>query len=348
MLKYRHGELMLSIEKLQIDNEKLNVRPWNFEEDVERVSKLLEIVFEEELESKGLEAKAIFDEYKSISPLLKIMSLFNKNYKHALDGFIVENLKREIIASVNIGYGIYHWEIAMVATHPDYRRKGLARKLVTKAINHAKELGAKICVLEVKDINEPAYKLYQSLGFIHYDSISRYKLEHDKLSEVVSIEIPEGYEIKELERNKKTREERYQLDLRHTPKKTQEFHPIDKKRYHKPLLIRIIRLFVKFFIKMKHTHWIVHHNDILVSSLNVTLAHKEGTLNRIELMLDPEYRAILTKPLLNYALNFVKENSILQVNTIVELRASDEIFKSVCEESNFKILETMHLLGLKL
>ena len=339
---------MSDLEKFQVDDEALTLRSWDFEEDVEQVSKLLEQVFEKELESKGLKMKNFFDEYKSLLPFLKIMGLFNKNYKHALDGFIVENSEGEIIASVNIGYGIYHWEIAMVATHPEYRRKGLARKLVTKAIDHAKELGAKICVLEVKDINEPAYNLYRSLGFVHYDSVSRYKLEHERLFEIVPLKIPEEFEVRELKRNKKTREERYQLDLKSTPKETQEFHPISKKKYHKPLLIRLIRPIVKLFIKMKIDHWIIYHENTLVGSLQVTLARKEGTPHRIELMIDPEYREILTKFLLNHALNFVKNNSSLKVNTIVELRTSDEILKTVCEDYNFTVIETMHLLGLKL
>jgi len=348
MIEYFHGENMLNLEKFLIDDEELTMKLWDFKEDVEKVSKLLEMVFEEELESKGMEVKAIFDEYKSIFPFLKIMGIFNKNYKHTLDGFVIENSKNEIIASVTIGYGIYHWEIAMVATHPNYRRKGLARKLVTKAIDHAKELGAKLCVLEVKDINEPAYNLYKSLGFVHFDSISRYKLEPTNLSKIIPIEIPEGFEMRELERNKKTREERYQLDLKSTPQETQEFHPVSRKRYHKPLLIRIIRPFVKLFIKMKVDRWIVYYDNILVSSLHVVLAHKEGSLHRIEIMLDPEYRTILSQPLLNYALNFVKENSALQANTIVELRTSDEKLKTACEEYGFELIEKMHLLGLKI
>jgi ribosomal protein S18 acetylase RimI-like enzyme len=92
---------------------------------------------------------------------MKFTGIFSKNFKHTLDGYVFENEDREIVASVNIGYGIFHWEVAMVATHPDYRRRGLARQLVTAAINHAKELGAKLIVLEVLDINEPAYKLYR-------------------------------------------------------------------------------------------------------------------------------------------------------------------------------------------
>ena len=159
--------------KIGLENSELKMREWDFEEDQEDVIKLLDIVFEKELESKGLNVKAIFDEFKSIRPLMNFLGIFSKNYRHGFDGFVFENEDGEIVASVNIGYSLYYWEVAMVATHPDYRRRGLARQLVTTAINHAKELGAQLCVLEVLEENEPVYKLYRSLGFVHYDSITR-------------------------------------------------------------------------------------------------------------------------------------------------------------------------------
>ncbi|MHA1200026.1 MAG: GNAT family N-acetyltransferase [Candidatus Heimdallarchaeaceae archaeon] len=262
-------------EKLEINGEELTLRTWNFEEDHENVSELLGLVFEEELESKGLEMKNVFDEYKSFLPFFKIMGLFNKNFKHTLDGFVIENSEGRIIASVNLSYSIYYWEISMVATHPDYRRKGLARKLVTLAVRHAKELGAKLCVLEVKEINKPAYNLYRSLQFIHYDSVSRYKLEHEKLSSIVPIILPKEYDFRELERNKKTNQSRYELDIRSTPEETLLFQPISKKKYHKSLLIKLIRPIVKLLIKMKISQWTIHHEDILIGTLQVNLARKE-------------------------------------------------------------------------
>ena len=166
-------ESVIMSTKIGLENSELKMREWDFEEDQEDVIKLLDIVFEKELESKGLNVKAIFDEFKSIRPLMNFLGIFSKNYRHGFDGFVFENEDGEIVASVNIGYSLYYWEVAMVATHPDYRRRGLARQLVTTAINHAKELGAQLCVLEVLEENEPAYKLYRSLGFVHYDSITR-------------------------------------------------------------------------------------------------------------------------------------------------------------------------------
>ncbi|MHA1200025.1 MAG: hypothetical protein ACTSQF_11910 [Candidatus Heimdallarchaeaceae archaeon] len=65
-------------------------------------------------------------------------------------------------------------------------------------------------------------------------------------------------------------------------------------------------------------------------------------------MLDPKHREVLTKPLLTYGLIYVKNNFTFEQNTIVELRTSDEEQEAVCLDYDFTIIETMHLLGLKL
>ncbi len=324
------------------------MRSWDFKEDREDVSKLLDIVFEKELESKGITVRALFDEYKSMMPLLKLLGIFNKNFRHTLDGFVFENEQNEVIASVNIGYGISHWEIAMVATHPDHRRKGLAKKLVTQAINHAKNLGAKMCILEVRDMNEPAYNLYKKLGFVHYDSVTRLKYTPEKLQELSNnLEIPSKYNMGELNRNKTTNQERYELTLRTTPEEVQNFHPISRKRFHSPLLIRIIRPIAGLLLNVKPNAWLVYLEDELIATMNIFLSRKEGSNHRLDIKMDSKHTEILFESLLNFGLHFVKKNYTIEQNTVVELRSSDEKQMEICKEYSFEEIETMHLLGLK-
>ena len=62
----------------KLDNSELKMRAWDFENDHEDVIALLEIVFEKELESKGLNVKVIFDEFKSIRPLFNFLGIFSR------------------------------------------------------------------------------------------------------------------------------------------------------------------------------------------------------------------------------------------------------------------------------
>lgn len=52
-----------------------------------------------------------------------------------------------------------------VAVHPDYRRQGIARQLVTELVNVLADKGVHSLALEVRVSNAPAIALYEQLGF---------------------------------------------------------------------------------------------------------------------------------------------------------------------------------------
>ena len=52
-----------------------------------------------------------------------------------------------------------------VAVDPDYRRQGIARKLILELIRGLKEKGNHCLTLEVRSSNTPAIELYLQLGF---------------------------------------------------------------------------------------------------------------------------------------------------------------------------------------
>ena len=52
-----------------------------------------------------------------------------------------------------------------IAVHPDYRRQGIARELVTGLAGALTEKGVKSLALEVRQSNAPAIALYEQLGF---------------------------------------------------------------------------------------------------------------------------------------------------------------------------------------
>ena len=52
-----------------------------------------------------------------------------------------------------------------IAVHPDYRRCGVAQKLVEELVIALEQRGSRCLTLEVRASNEPARKLYEKLGF---------------------------------------------------------------------------------------------------------------------------------------------------------------------------------------
>jgi ribosomal-protein-alanine N-acetyltransferase len=55
--------------------------------------------------------------------------------------------------------------IATIATHPDYRRQGIAKQLLAAALESAYAEGARSALLEVRAGNEAAQEMYRKLGF---------------------------------------------------------------------------------------------------------------------------------------------------------------------------------------
>ena len=56
-------------------------------------------------------------------------------------------------------------DVMNVAVHPDFRRKGIAEKLINHLVEELKNRGSHTLLLEVRASNAPAIALYEKLGF---------------------------------------------------------------------------------------------------------------------------------------------------------------------------------------
>jgi GNAT superfamily N-acetyltransferase len=61
--------------------------------------------------------------------------------------------------------GIWRYLAANIATHPDYRGRGIAYRLTQTAIEHVRRQKASAIWLQVRDDNPTAHRLYLTLGF---------------------------------------------------------------------------------------------------------------------------------------------------------------------------------------
>ena len=173
------------------------IRPFNLRRDLEAMVDLIEIAFADDEARLGQSFRMELHSARKVLPLMLLLERISDTFQHGMDGFVCEEQGR-IIALVNVsraGLNKKRWEVGNVATHPDYRGQGLARQLVKRAIEHARKYGAEICVLDVRDDNQLAYKLYKSLGFLHYDSNIDLKLE--TLPPVQALPLP-GFSLRTM------------------------------------------------------------------------------------------------------------------------------------------------------
>lgn len=80
-----------------------------------------------------------------------------------LSKYLVLELEDRIVGYVGVKHVADEVHIMSLAIHPEHRLQGHARTLLTAALNECS--GAGYAYLEVRKSNEPALRLYESLGF---------------------------------------------------------------------------------------------------------------------------------------------------------------------------------------
>ena len=70
-----------------------------------------------------------------------------------------------VVAALVIWVILDEAHIATIATHPDFRQRGIARRLLAHGLLAAYERGARLAHLEVRRGNLPAQAMYHGFGF---------------------------------------------------------------------------------------------------------------------------------------------------------------------------------------
>jgi ribosomal-protein-alanine N-acetyltransferase len=110
----------------------------------------------------------------------ELMAIERSAYRYPWSsGFFLQELQvacaRSIVAEIDgrIAGSVLFWllpgsiDIHNLAIAPTLRRLGIARRLMLQVEAVARQHAAARVTLEVRQSNEPAKRLYQSLGFVH-------------------------------------------------------------------------------------------------------------------------------------------------------------------------------------
>ena len=172
-----------------------HLRPFELRRDLRAVADLVELCFGSRLDADGREylrqmrAASAAGWMGWASAAVDRVSMPMSGFVWEEDGRLVANLSLlPVHAQGQRGY-----LIANVATHPDYRRRGIARDLTQAALDHLRRRGIPWCWLQVDEDNPPAQLLYQQMGFAE---VARRTTWHSAPSlPVESAPTPSGYKI---------------------------------------------------------------------------------------------------------------------------------------------------------
>ena len=93
----------------------------------------------------------------------------------------------ELLGFVIARCGPEEWEIENVVVAVQHRRRGIGRELVRQILRSAGQAGADFILLEVRESNFPARKLYEQLGFVEIGRRTAYY--YDPLEDALVLRI---------------------------------------------------------------------------------------------------------------------------------------------------------------
>jgi ribosomal protein S18 acetylase RimI-like enzyme len=159
-----------------------HVRPLNVLRDLPRVADLIELCFASNMDSEG---QSYVRQMRRASRDVSFMRWANTAIESAslpLSGFVWEQEGR-IVGNVSLvpfrHKGKRIFLIANVATHPDHRRRGIARVLTEQVVRQAYERGADELWLHVREDNPGAVQMYSDLGFVERARRKTWRLDKD-------------------------------------------------------------------------------------------------------------------------------------------------------------------------
>ncbi|MFZ1771672.1 MAG: GNAT family N-acetyltransferase [Caldilinea sp.] len=143
------------------------IRPFDIGRDLRAVAELISVAFAAELDDRGSAALREMRTMSHFGGLLGVLNRSTGEFNDLLNGFVwVE--QGHVVGNITVQRADKYatrWQIANVAVAPGFRGRGISRRLMEVALDHATRAGGLWAVLQVYQANTVAYHLYKSLGF---------------------------------------------------------------------------------------------------------------------------------------------------------------------------------------
>lgn len=227
--------------------------------------------------------------FRRLWPILRVLQVFSPSLGDMFRGFVWEEDGRIVAAVIVQRQGTTAlWSIGMVGVLPAYRRRGLARRLLTHALDDLRERGCEKVILGVIDGNVPAYSLYTSLGFEHYTGNIEFETTPSAPPTVPAF--PSGYTREPVKRTKLWPFE-YELEKRITPPEVARFQPVEIGRFRPAPLLRLFLPLI-FLMQRREVKLVLirrAQDSKLVAWAAYSVPKTSGGLNQMGVRVDPDH-----------------------------------------------------------
>lgn len=310
-------------------------RAVNLRTDLGGIAELIDLCF-----SVDEAGRATARELRALSqtgPLLALLQRMDRLLDGLGQGFVWLEAGR-LVGNVSIAAADYPSDmgkgyiIANVAVHPDFRRRGIAKALVSKALEHIAARKGTFAILQVEADNHGARDLYRALGFyeertfIKWQRSALLRAPH-KLEDMPFITLRQGSEWRaEYELARLVRPNRRGGIGWLRPTHPSQFRP------------SLWRFLAMLFSGQGVERWIVRSSDERSLLASLTARTHFGGAVQLSLLVHPSQAGKLEKPLLNYLLRrFDGQHRALYL----EHPADDAVANAIFEEYGFTRRHTL-------
>ena len=226
--------------------------------------------------------------FNRIWPVVRLIQLFSPPARDLMRGYVWEEENQMVgITTVQRRGSTDVWMVGTVGVLPAYRRRGVARELVTAGLDLIRGHGGKKAILGVINGNLPAYQLYESLGFVHFSSNITYQIT-PKATPIEPI-LPGGYTFSELKPF--DWRPRYELEKRISPESLQKYEPVEVGRFRLSPIMRLLWPLIMYAQGMNQKSFEIHTlpEGKIIAWFRYTIPTRGKGLNNLEIRLDAEH-----------------------------------------------------------
>jgi GNAT superfamily N-acetyltransferase len=186
------------------------------------------------------EKDLILDGIRNISriwPLVNLAGKFSPQLQDIFRGCVWEEDGKLVGTTIVQRRGSSSgWIVGTVGVLPGYRRRGIAKECVVRAVEIIREHGGEKATLSVIDGNVPALELYKSVGFEIFSGDVEFQAFPETAPNIT--ETPDDYAI--IPASHFDWEPRYRIAKRTTPETHLKYEPVEVDRFKQSGIMRII------------------------------------------------------------------------------------------------------------
>ena len=241
-------------------NDHPHIRPLNVLRDLPAVADLIELCFSSTMDNDGQRYLSDMRRASRDDSFLNWATHMTETASMPMMGYVWDDNGR-IVGNASLipfrDHGKRIYLIANVATHPEYRRRGIGRALTERSMKQARDKNAFAIWLHVRDDNPGAIKLYEGLGFQEIARRTNWQAIPDR-----SVSIHQN-DIQIMPRHQRFWPQQQDWLRRLYPDALNWYHSWSFNALRPGLWNWVYLLFIDFNIKQ----WVALRNDELLATL---------------------------------------------------------------------------------